>query len=117
MLDPVVTELCEPGTDAVLGRATDGGYWVIGLRHPRADVLSGVPMSLDTTHEAQLERLLHLGLRTTSVGELGDVDTFDDAIELAATIPEGRFAAAVLVAEQRIGPVPARYRRGGPPRR
>jgi uncharacterized protein len=55
--------LMSEGLDAVFGPAFDGGYWAIGLRRPRAEVFTGVPMSTEVTGEAQRRRLGELGLR------------------------------------------------------
>ena len=81
--------------DAVLGPATDGGYWCIGLRRPDPRTLIGVPMSVDHTLDAQRRRLDQLGLLTAEVDELVDVDTFADAEHVAALAPATRFATAV----------------------
>jgi glycosyltransferase A (GT-A) superfamily protein (DUF2064 family) len=95
LLDGVVASLCGQGTDAVLGRANDGGYWVIGLRRPDPAVLLGVPMSVAHTHRAQSMRLVERGLRTAAVQELTDMDTFDEALQVASIATGARFAAAV----------------------
>jgi uncharacterized protein len=83
------------GADAVLGAATDGGYWAIGLARPDARVFEGVPMSERHTGAAQRMRLADLGLSTHYLPSLRDVDTFDDARFVAAAAPRGRFAAAL----------------------
>lgn len=95
LLDGVVASLCAAGTDAVLGRANDGGYWVIGLRRPDPAVLLGVPMSVAHTHHAQSARLVERGLRTAAVQELTDMDTFDEALQVAAIATGERFSVAV----------------------
>jgi rSAM/selenodomain-associated transferase 1 len=95
LLDAAARELLADGTDAVLGPASDGGYWLIGLRTNRPDALLGVPMSVAHTFTAQLTRLDELGLSTSLIGELRDVDTFTDALVVAGAHPAGRFAAAV----------------------
>lgn len=99
LLEAAAVELLADGTDAVLGPASDGGYWLIGLRSSRPDALRGVPMSVAHTLTAQRERLDHLGLATVLVEELRDVDTFDDALVVAGAHRGGRFAAAVAVVQ------------------
>jgi rSAM/selenodomain-associated transferase 1 len=81
--------------DAVLGPAVDGGWWGIGLRRPDARVFDGVEMSTEHTHREQLDRLHALGLRTRALRPLRDVDTFPDALSVAAEAPSTRFARAV----------------------
>jgi rSAM/selenodomain-associated transferase 1 len=108
LLDAVVHELCEPGVDAVLGPANDGGYWVIGLRAPRPDALVGVPMSVEDTGHHQMERLRQLGLRTRTVAELTDLDTFDEAVEVARIARGARFSAAVAAVLASLDPVTGR---------
>jgi rSAM/selenodomain-associated transferase 1 len=85
--------LAEPGVDAVLGPALDGGYWAIGLREPRAAVFAGVPMSCAATASAQRLRLRELGLVCTELDVLRDVDTFKDAWAVAELCVGSRFSA------------------------
>jgi rSAM/selenodomain-associated transferase 1 len=87
-----VRALASPGVDAVLGAAADGGYWAVGLREPDRDAFVGVPMSAPTTFAAQRRRLRALGLRVTDLVTLRDVDTFADAVAVAARAPWTRFA-------------------------
>lgn len=82
------------GHDAVLGLATDGGYWAVGLREPRDDAFLDVPMSTADTGRLQLDRLESLGLRVRLLPTLRDVDEPADADAVAATHPGTRFAAA-----------------------
>ncbi len=82
--------------DAVLGPATDGGWWALALRDPaHARVLAGVPMSTDRTGADTVEALRGLGLTVAIGPELRDVDLVADAIEIADVHPHGSFAAAV----------------------
>lgn len=85
--------LDEPHTDAVLGPTDDGGYWTLGLAAPDPRAFDGVPMSSSATAAAQRTRLRELGLRVAELGPLRDVDTFDDAVAVAALAPWTRFAA------------------------
>ncbi|HTD50644.1 MAG TPA: DUF2064 domain-containing protein, partial [Acidimicrobiia bacterium] len=112
-LDPAtvtaaVAMLRDRDTDAVLGAALDGGWWGIGLRRPDPRVFDGVEMSADTTHTQQRARLTELGLRTRALAPLRDVDTFDDAVAVAATAPWTRFARALADLEPRLPRVPTR---------
>jgi uncharacterized protein len=81
--------------EAVLGPADDGGYWTIGLRRADPRVFQGIPMSTSSTAALQRARLDALGLRCVPVPTLRDVDTFADALRVAAEAPESRFALAV----------------------
>ena len=94
LLRDAAERLIEPGVDAVLGPALDGGYWTIGLRRPDPAVFRGVPMSSPDTCEAQRGRLESLGLRTAILPPLRDVDTIEDAAAVAGAAPDTEFAAA-----------------------
>jgi rSAM/selenodomain-associated transferase 1 len=95
-------------TDAVLGPATDGGWWALGLREPRnAVVIEHVRTSRDDTGVLTLRALRAAGLRVELLPELRDVDNAEDATEVAGLAPDGRFAAAVgRIAAFRIGSRP-----------
>ncbi|MCP2167227.1 TIGR04282 family arsenosugar biosynthesis glycosyltransferase [Goodfellowiella coeruleoviolacea] len=81
---------------AVLGPATDGGWWALGLRDPgQAAVLREVPMSRPDTAGHTLAALRRAGLVTATGAKLSDVDTMAAAREVAAGLPHSRFAAAV----------------------
>lgn len=83
----------DEGVDAVLGAAPDGGWWVLVLRDPRAAApLASVSMSTPRTHIDTEQALVASGLRVGSTAELRDVDTVADAVQVAAAVPEGRFA-------------------------
>ncbi len=86
--------------DAVLGPATDGGYWAIGLRRPEPDLVVGVPMSAADTCTRQHERLRSAGLSVGLLPAHRDVDTIDDARHVATLAPHSRFAAALLRADR-----------------
>lgn len=80
------------GVDAWFGPATDGGFWTLGMKEPRGDLIRGVPMSRDDTGSIQFQRLRDAGLTVGLLPRLTDVDTYDTAVEVAALAPRTRFA-------------------------
>lgn len=90
-----INALARSGVDAVLGPSYDGGYWSLGLRQPRREVFTGVPMSVPTTLDHQRRRLDLLGLRIHEQAQLRDVDTIEDARAVALQTPNSRFASAL----------------------
>ena len=86
------------GHRAVLGLASDGGWWALGLQVPDGSLLRGVATSRDDTGVRQRERLEHAGLSPYVLPELRDVDTIADARAAALLAPDGRFARALAAA-------------------
>lgn len=79
--------------DTALGRAADGGWWVLARRDP--DVvrsIGGVPMSTPTTYADTRAALEAEGASVAAVPELSDVDTVEDARAVAALAPGTTFA-------------------------
>ncbi|MGW4529130.1 TIGR04282 family arsenosugar biosynthesis glycosyltransferase [Amycolatopsis sp. NPDC004378] len=96
LLDGCRRSLAAPGVDAALGFAEDGGWWLLGLRDPlRAASIAHVPTSRADTGKRTLLALRTSGLTVCPLPRLSDVDTYDDARTVAATLPGSRFAAAV----------------------
>lgn len=79
--------------DAWFGPANDGGFWALGMREPRGDLIRGVAMSQDDTGTQQLDRLWSAGLRVGMLPTLTDVDTIDSAREVGELAPHTQFAA------------------------
>jgi glycosyltransferase A (GT-A) superfamily protein (DUF2064 family) len=79
--------------DACLGPARDGGFWAIGFADPQqaAVVIPGVPMSTPDTGMEQLRRMRAAGLRVQLLETIDDVDTFEDALTIAAECRFGEF--------------------------
>ncbi|WP_067667213.1 TIGR04282 family arsenosugar biosynthesis glycosyltransferase [Nocardia miyunensis] len=88
------TLLLECG-DTVLGPASDGGWWALGLTDPRpARTLAEVPMSTDRTGDLTREALGRCGCRVRRLPTLTDVDTAADALAVARE-HRGRFSRTV----------------------
>lgn len=100
-LDAAMVALAAPGVDAVLGPAADGGWWTVGLRRRHPAAFLGVPTSRCDTGVRQAGRLTRLGLGVHVLAELTDVDTWADALAVAAMAPATRFAAAVRAVRRR----------------
>ena len=88
-------EAVEQGID-VIGLATDGGYWMIGLAAVSValgtQVFDGIPMSSSNTALRQLRRLHSLGRSVRLLRMARDLDTYDDLLAAAAR-DEGRLSA------------------------
>ena len=91
LLDSAARRLA--AADAVLGPALDGGFWALGLNRPDAALLVGVPMSVEGTGRLQHARLVAAALSVDVLDPLQDVDRIEDARAVAASAPQGRFAA------------------------
>ncbi|MFC9436070.1 DUF2064 domain-containing protein [Nocardia sp. NPDC057030] len=91
VLTAAAIELAE-GDTALLGPADDGGWWALGLPSAQpARVLADVPMSTDRTGELTRKAVQDCGYRVDLLPQFSDVDTFDDALRVAA-VSCGRFA-------------------------
>lgn len=65
-------------TDLILGPATDGGYWLVGLRQFHRDLFTGIPWSTGAVLTDTLQRASELGLSTALLRTLSDIDTAED---------------------------------------
>ena len=81
-------------TQAVLGLACDGGWWVLGLQTPAtAECLRSVPMSQPDTGELTLKALRDTGIDVYPMEVLSDFDIVDDVAAVReACDPASRFA-------------------------
>lgn len=84
------------GHDAAVGPADDGGWWLLALGSPvHAKVLAGVPMSTSDTCRETVDALIETGATIKMLRPLDDIDTWDDAVALAADYPHLRTSAVV----------------------
>lgn len=101
-LDAALERLTQTDVDAVLGPATDGGWWALGLTAPCPGAFTGIAMSRPDTGQRQHERLVALGRRVGTLAAMLDADDFDDAVQAAAHCPDSRFAATVDAVRRRL---------------
>jgi hypothetical protein len=64
--------------DLVLGPATDGGYYLIGLKHPVPELFTDVPWSTTNVLAATRRNASALGLSIGLLKEWRDIDSADD---------------------------------------
>ncbi|SFA45523.1 hypothetical protein SAMN05444374_103282 [Rhodococcoides kroppenstedtii] len=84
-------------SSAVLGRAEDGGWWVLGLHDAsRARALRAVQMSTDRTGDDTENALQRAGLVVGDAPTLRDADELDDLAPIARLCrPDSEFARSV----------------------
>ena len=74
------------GADLVLGPSEDGGYYLIGLREPRAALFADMAWSTAVVFEETMRRASALGLDVGLLPAWFDVDTAADLERLEASL-------------------------------
>jgi hypothetical protein len=72
--------------DLVVGPATDGGYYLIGMTALHAELFAGIAWGTSAVLASTLERAAGIGLRTHLLPETFDVDEPADLVRLRAVI-------------------------------
>jgi uncharacterized protein len=80
LLVGAVEALRRPGDRMVLGPASDGGYYLIGLKRPHRELFDDIPWGTDAVARRTLDRSAQIGLEAVLLPEWYDVD---DAMTLA----------------------------------
>jgi uncharacterized protein len=74
LLTQALEALREPGNRMVLGPATDGGYYLIGLKCPHQHLFTQIAWGTDIVARSTCERASEIGLATTLLPEWYDID-------------------------------------------
>lgn len=85
--------LDDPATDVVMGPATDGGYYLLGLRTPYPELFAGISWSTERVAAQTRARAAAAGLRLVELDPWYDLDTVDDLRHLVDDLrrqPDGR---------------------------
>jgi uncharacterized protein len=61
----------------VLGPASDGGYYLIGLKHPHRHLFTDIRWGTDTVAERTLDRAAEIGLEAVLLPEWYDIDDIE----------------------------------------
>src|SRR5258705_12573017 len=101
LLAQAIEALRAPGDRMVLGPANDGGYYLIGLKHPYQQLFARIAWGTETVARTTCERAAEIGLATTLLPEWYDVDDLktlrwlqDELFGHATRFRGGGFAAA-----------------------
>lgn len=73
-------------SDVVLGPATDGGYWLVGLKAPCPELFQEMPWSTDRLLAETLAKAERLRLDVATLRTLSDVDTLEDWLRVEPTL-------------------------------
>jgi len=73
-LTKAIELLRQPGDRAVLGPAADGGYYLIGLKHPHRPLFTRIDWGSNTVAASTRQRAAELGLPIMDLPEWYDVD-------------------------------------------
>ncbi|WP_375428213.1 TIGR04282 family arsenosugar biosynthesis glycosyltransferase [uncultured Sphingomonas sp.] len=65
---------------AVIGRAEDGGYWLLGLARAMPGVFDGVDWGTDAVFAQTLARIRTAGVEPVLLSELADLDRPEDLV-------------------------------------
>jgi rSAM/selenodomain-associated transferase 1 len=82
--------LALPGDRAVIGPSTDGGYYLLGLKHAHARLFEDVAWSTERVARQTLERAAEIGLSVHVLPAWYDVDDWTSLKTLHAELCEGR---------------------------
>ncbi len=74
LLTDAFTRLRAPGDRVVLGPATDGGYYLIGLKHPHRHLFRDIAWSTERVYRQTAERAATIGLELVTLPAWYDVD-------------------------------------------
>jgi rSAM/selenodomain-associated transferase 1 len=72
--------------DTVVGPAEDGGYYLLGLKQAHVELFSGIEWGAARVMTATLAKIKVLGLSTTLLETLRDIDTWDDIISFSELV-------------------------------
>jgi rSAM/selenodomain-associated transferase 1 len=90
LLIDAITSLRTPGDRVVLGPATDGGYYLIGLKHPHRQLFRDIAWSTERVYRQTAERAASIGLELVTLPAWYDVDDAASLSWLCRELLDGR---------------------------
>jgi rSAM/selenodomain-associated transferase 1 len=106
-----VEALRAPGDRVVLGPASDGGYYLIGLKYPHVRLFDDIAWSTERVLQQTVERAASLALDVVTLPTWYDVDDAASLSRLCEEVVAGR-SAAEFIAAGYAAPRTAAYLRG-----
>jgi uncharacterized protein len=96
------------GADVVVGPAFDGGYWLVAMQEPHAELFRAIPWSTPAVLAVTRRRCRDVGLRLVEVERWRDVDTLVDLAFVArdATLAAPRTVRLLVALDGLVGPPP-----------
>ena len=68
-------------TDVVFGPATDGGYYLVGMKETHPELFANVPWSTEKVLSTSLGIARALGIKTSLLPAWSDIDTYHDLLQ------------------------------------
>lgn len=90
VLVEAVASLRAPGDRVVLGPATDGGYYLIGLKHPHRHLFHDIDWSTERVYRQTAERAASMSLELVTLPAWYDVDDSSSLSWLSQELLDGR---------------------------
>jgi rSAM/selenodomain-associated transferase 1 len=90
VLIDAIASLRAPGERVVLGPSTDGGYYLIGLKHPHRHLFHDIAWSTERVYRQTCERAASIGLESVTLPAWYDVDDAASLRWLCRELLEGR---------------------------
>ena len=82
-------DLLERGRD-IIGPSPDGGYYLIGLQRPHAQIFGDVDWGSSNVMRTTLANARECGVRFEHLPPLQDLDRYSDLVEIAEVVPDLR---------------------------
>lgn len=76
-------------SNAVIGPANDGGYYLIGLSKPKTEIFENIDWSTAVVFSQTIEKFAELKLSHDILDVWSDVDDFEDLIKFWEKLPKG----------------------------
>lgn len=83
----LAVQALDAGSDAVLGPAADGGYYLLGLRCPAPALFTHMPWGTDRVLSLTRARLRQLGWRWQELPQRHDLDEPEDLLHFPGLVP------------------------------